>query len=245
MAGSKVNTYGVGDVDLTNIMTVIDSQRQGYYKVSLTNYDNDSKPEIAAGSKIEINGSLFKFDSDESIGGSPSDGLVLIKLIPSGSSVTAEFTNDLPLWDDEKGGWYEPSTNNRYLHFSMYLDSGDYLEKNEAQFGATGDIRPWPTDSAPWPWVLCDGSAYDADTDTGYARLYHVIKNTFGGADNTDFCVPDLRGRGVVGKDNMGGSSANRVTDAAADSVGGTGVTKISRITDTRYIIPDQARCIP
>ncbi len=39
---------------------------------------------------------------------------------------------------------------------------------------------------------------------------------------HTQFNVPDLRGRAFAGLDNMGGSSANRVTDSNADSIGGT-----------------------
>ena len=50
--------------------------------------------------------------------------------------------------------------------------------------------------------------------------LFAVIGNNFGGTDGTDFQVPDMRGRIPLGKDNMGGSSANRVTDAEADSLG-------------------------
>lgn len=36
-----------------------------------------------------------------------------------------------------------------------------------------------------------------------------------------NFVMPDLRGRTVVGKDNMGGSSANVITDLNADTLGG------------------------
>lgn len=35
--------------------------------------------------------------------------------------------------------------------------------------------------------------------------------------------LPDMRGRGIIGRDNQGGTSANRVTASAADSVLGTG----------------------
>lgn len=38
---------------------------------------------------------------------------------------------------------------------------------------------------------------------------------------HTNFKMPDMRGRGFSGLDNMGGSSANRVTDAQADVLGG------------------------
>ncbi len=218
--GDKINNYTVSDVNLTAMMETIDAQRQGFMKVSITNYDNDSEPEIAAGSMIEVNGALYEFDVDEEIGGSPSDGDVFIKIIPSGVTCSAEFTNTEPEWDDEKGGWYEPLTNNRYLHFIMYKSGSSYLRKNDI-FMPTGAILPWHATTAPWGYLLCDGATYNATTYAKYLRLYHIIKNAYGGSDQTDFKVPDLRGRTLLGLDNMGGSSVNRVTSAQADSIGG------------------------
>lgn len=79
----------------------------------------------------------------------------------------------------------------------------------------------WPTDTAPTGWVLCDGASL---VRTGiYAGLFAAIGVTFGEPDGTHFNVPDLRGRVPLGKDNMGGTSANRVTAAAADSLAGSG----------------------
>ena len=83
-----------------------------------------------------------------------------------------------------------------------------------------GAMTIWPTDTEPAGWVLCDGSAYNASLESKYQPLYDVIGNDFGGSDNTDFTVPDLRGRVPLGQDNMGGTSANRVTDTDADTVG-------------------------
>ena len=73
----------------------------------------------------------------------------------------------------------------------------------------------------PTGWVFCDGSAFNSVSDTTYAALFAAIGNTFGGSDGTDFQVPDFRGRVTIGKDNLGGSSANRMTHANADTLGG------------------------
>ena len=82
----------------------------------------------------------------------------------------------------------------------------------------TGPL-PWPTNSAPVNWLLCYGQAVSRDT---YSALYAVISDTFGsGNGSTTFNLPDLRGRTPLGKDNMGGVSADRVTNAQADTVGG------------------------
>ena len=84
----------------------------------------------------------------------------------------------------------------------------------------TGMITPFGGSSAPTHWLLCDGTEYVIGT---YPELYAVIGLSFGAATAGYFRTPDLRGRMPLGKDNMGGTSANRVTAAAADSVGGFG----------------------
>ncbi|MEO8391769.1 MAG: tail fiber protein [Chloroflexota bacterium] len=75
-----------------------------------------------------------------------------------------------------------------------------------------------PTNPAPLSWLLCDGSAVSRTT---YAALFAAIGTTYGVGDgSTTFNVPDLRGRFPLGKDNMGGTSANRVVATQADNLG-------------------------
>lgn len=82
-----------------------------------------------------------------------------------------------------------------------------------------GIMMIWPTDVAPAGWLLCYGQAISR---TGYAGLFNAIGTTFGiGDGSTTFNLPDYRGRIPLGKDNMGGVSANRVTNAQADTIGG------------------------
>ena len=83
----------------------------------------------------------------------------------------------------------------------------------------TGALFQWTTDTAPSGWALCDGQAVSR---TGFSGLFAVIGETYGVGDgSTTFNLPDLRGRVPLGKDNMGGTSADRVTAAAADALGG------------------------
>jgi microcystin-dependent protein len=63
---------------------------------------------------------------------------------------------------------------------------------------------------------------------TTYATLFTMVSTTFGVGDgSTTFNLPDLRGRVVAGKDDMGGPSANRLTNADdglnGDTLGATG----------------------
>lgn len=91
-----------------------------------------------------------------------------------------------------------------------------------------GVVLDYAAASAPAGWLLCYGqSLLRAGT---YANLFAVIGTVFGSADGTHFNVPDLRGRVVAGQDDMGGSSANRLTNPASttggidgDVFGGTG----------------------
>ena len=64
-----------------------------------------------------------------------------------------------------------------------------------------------------------DGSAVSRST---YADLFSSIGTTYGAGDGSStFALPDLRGRMPLGLDNMGGTSANIVTNAQADALNG------------------------
>src|SRR5262245_29209456 len=66
----------------------------------------------------------------------------------------------------------------------------------------SGAVQAFAGASAPAGWLLCDGASY---LRSDQAALFAVIGTTYGAADGTHFNVPDLRGRAVFGKDNMGG----------------------------------------
>jgi len=84
--------------------------------------------------------------------------------------------------------------------------------------GTVGTIVDAPGGVAPVGTLLAFGQTLNAVTNPQYQPLYNIIGNTYGGTDNTNFVVPDCRGRALVGKDNMGGSAANRMTS------GGSGI---------------------
>jgi microcystin-dependent protein/cytoskeletal protein CcmA (bactofilin family) len=83
-----------------------------------------------------------------------------------------------------------------------------------------GMISPFGGDTAPVDWVLCYGQEVTIAT---YQNLFNVIGYNFKDQSLVaagKFALPDLRGRFPLGKDNMGGGSANVVTSAAADTMG-------------------------
>jgi microcystin-dependent protein len=84
-----------------------------------------------------------------------------------------------------------------------------------------GGMMPYIGASAPnSAFVLPFGQAISRTT---YATLFALTGSTFGAGDgSTTFNVPDLRGRSVFGLDNMGGSTASRVTNGNSGIVGTT-----------------------
>jgi len=81
----------------------------------------------------------------------------------------------------------------------------------------------------PGDWLYCDGSEYDREITPGVSTpLFAALGLTYGVGDgSTTFNIPDLRGRVIAGQDDMGGSSANRLTGQTGgvdgDILGGTG----------------------
>ena len=96
----------------------------------------------------------------------------------------------------------------------------------------TGGLIPFAGAEAAVPdgFLICNGQAISRST---YSTLFTAIGLAYGvGNGSSTFNIPDLRGRFPLGLDNMGGSSANRVTDAQADSRGGSLGAESVTLTD-------------
>jgi len=97
-----------------------------------------------------------------------------------------------------------------------------------------GVFMPYGGTATPSGWLFCDGSEV---RKSDYNELWLAIGFNFKDASLISdagvnfFALPDMRGRFALGMDNMGGASANRVTDANADSIGGSGGTQSTSIT--------------
>lgn len=78
-----------------------------------------------------------------------------------------------------------------------------------------GACLPYYGATAPGSrWLFPHGQAVSRTT---YATLFALFGTTFGVGDgSTTFNLPDHRGRIAVGKDDMGGAAASRVTTAGS-----------------------------
>lgn len=85
----------------------------------------------------------------------------------------------------------------------------------------TGVLLPYGGSSAPTGYLFPYGQEVSQAT---YAALYLIYGTSFntGGEAVGNFRLPDLRGRAIFGKDNMGGSAANRITAAGSGITGTT-----------------------
>jgi microcystin-dependent protein len=100
----------------------------------------------------------------------------------------------------------------------------------------SGIVCPYAGTAAPSGWLLCYGQAVSRTT---YAGLFATLSTTYGVGDGaTTFNIPDLRGRVVAGQDDMGGSSANRLTDQTGgldgDTLGDTGGSETHTLTEAQ-----------
>ena len=102
-----------------------------------------------------------------------------------------------------------------------------------------GTIKSYSGSAAPTNFLLCYGQAISRTT---YAALYSVIGTTYGSGDGvTTFNLPDLRGRILAGKDNMGGSAAGRLTNSGSGvdglTLGAVGGAETHTLTNSQMPI--------
>lgn len=97
---------------------------------------------------------------------------------------------------------------------------------NAANTGTpAGVIMPYAGSSEPSGWLFCSGNAVSRTT---YSGLFSAIGTTYGPGDNsTTFNLPDLRGRVIAGRDDMGGTAALRVTDSGSNANSGIAGTTL------------------
>jgi microcystin-dependent protein len=100
----------------------------------------------------------------------------------------------------------------------------------------TASLMPYAGSAAPTGYLLCDGAAISRTT---YSDLFGIVGTTYGVGDgSTTFNLPDLRGRVIAGQDDMGGTSANRLTNPSStingidgDILGNTGGSQTHFLT--------------
>ena len=91
--------------------------------------------------------------------------------------------------------------------------SGGTGSNTGAGLALAGEVKMWPTGTAPAGHLLCNGAAVSRAT---YAALFAVVSTTFGVGDgSTTFNLPDFRDRMPIG---AGSTYAANAAGGSADS---------------------------
>lgn len=123
-----------------------------------------------------------------------------------------------------------------YVALYNNADAAFYLHgfyNNPYQIPIGGSIDYWGASAPNSSFALMYGQAISRTT---YGTLFSLFGTAYGSGDgSTTFNVPDLRGRVVAGKDDMGGSAASRLTSgyfgASGSTLGNTGGAESHTLT--------------
>jgi len=148
--------------------------------------------------------------------------------IYKGSGATALVAGDIPAGSVVEVIYLTSPGN----HFRLLAVSPGVQTGGKVEIGGGMDF--WGT-TAPAGWLFAYGQAVSRTT---YALLFVVMGTTYGTGDgSTTFNLPDKRGRASFGKDNMGGSSADRITAQTGgwngDTLGAAGGTETHTLATT------------
>jgi microcystin-dependent protein len=79
-----------------------------------------------------------------------------------------------------------------------------------------GEVSIYPYNFAPRDWTFCHGQELSISQ---HSALYALLGNAFGGRNNVSFCLPDLRGRSVIGSGHLNGYYYTRGDFGGQESV--------------------------
>lgn len=135
-------------------------------------------------------------------------------------------------------GLYKPVVNDptdEDVWGDLLNDNMDTIDNAIFNSVPAGAVIDFAGASAPSGWLLCYGQAVSRTT---FAALFTAIGTTYGTGDgSTTFNVPDARGRVIAGQDDMGGTSADRLTGLSGgidgDTLGAVGGSQSHTLSTT------------
>lgn len=107
--------------------------------------------------------------------------------------------------------------------------SDNSQQSSAASLLPAGIFLPYAGIEAPDGFLLCYGQEINREE---YSNLFNAIGVQYGDGDGVEtFNLPDMRGRTPLGADNMGGMSADRVENEAANILGGNAGEETHQLT--------------
>lgn len=96
----------------------------------------------------------------------------------------------------------------------MYLEIKKEIKQIKNEICPIGTIQTFAFNRVPNNWLICDGRTLSIES---YPELYYAIGNTFGGDCESNFSLPDLRGRFIRGWDKNGRMDNQREFGSSQD----------------------------
>ncbi|HXH43613.1 MAG TPA: phage tail protein [Bradyrhizobium sp.] len=152
-------------------------------------------------SLAQLNGQVIAFTPHATNGATVTLNVDGIGAKPLRSAPSVELPAGVLVQGTPYAALYNSNDGAFYLH-------GFFSNPYSIPIGASIDF--WGATAPNSSFVLAYGQAVSR---TIYSALFSLLGTTYGTGDGlTTFNVPDLRGRVVAGKDDMGGSAASRLT---------------------------------
>lgn len=124
---TEPNLDPVNSNDWFNFITRTTKQGGGFICLELTYIDSTERPDIVAGSRLEVNGAFYEVGpNNETISGTPttpgvSENNYIYAKPGTNGSLSFSFSNTVPTWSAKKGGWY--SGNDRAIAKFFFTNS--------------------------------------------------------------------------------------------------------------------------
>lgn len=224
--GENPNTWGI--INNTQIGSLIEQAIAGLQAVVLP--DADSTLTALQGSVDQSRAAFLSFSGPLTVQRAVrvpavSKGYIIRNASPqpievrtvANPGVVVPAGGITPVWCD--GAFVRPSaTAMPSMAIAGAITAGSLDAATVLQGGgpvwSPGDVKTSMVNVAPAGWLICFGQAVSRTT---FAALFAAIGVTFGAGDgSTTFNLPDARGRGLIGLDNLGGVAAGRLPAALA-----------------------------
>ncbi|MDA9463688.1 phage tail protein [Bradyrhizobium sp. CCBAU 53415] len=174
----------------------------------------------------QLNGQVIAFTPHATNGATVTLNVDGLGAKPLWSAPSVELPAGVLVQGTPYAALYNASDAAFYLH-------GFFNSPYSIPIGASVDF--WGASAPNSSFVLAYGQAISRTT---YSTLFSMFSTTYGSGDgSTTFNVPDLRGRVIAGKDDMGGINAFRLTStylgSAADQLGSVGGSQSHTLTSS------------
>jgi len=157
---SLVKTSSTAKNGLSILYTNVIQSPKGYQAVSLTNFDTSALSQITAGSQVEIDGFVYTFTVDTSIGNwaAITTGQTgYIALTPAGSTATPNYTATAPVWSTSKQGWYASAGSSTRVIGSVYKSEATDQKRKYLYSGLQNGAQFLPYRATTESWTKTIG----------------------------------------------------------------------------------------